>query len=426
MEKEKIIKRLDGAAEFSLCAMVFALPFSKSLVEIFFVLALVFWAGKRIVAASRKSRVTGSKLISLKEKIRACLRAFTPVKTESNLPIAVFLSLGIFSALNSVSFFLSAEGLFFKLFEWILIYFIAAETFDTREKLNTVFRVMVLSMALAAIDGVFQFITGSDFIRGHLIEGHRIKGPFSSVNTFSGWLTAMLPLALGIALRKKAKIVKSSGWILSALVVFCLLATFSRGALIAAALSVCVFGIFVNKRLAIATVVIVLISAYFVPRLAKERAFSAANTAAVNRAALWKEGLSIIEDFPILGSGLNTYAVVAPRYKAFEEGGTYPHNSYIHMAAESGIPALASFMWILAALFASSTAIIKRTRDDFYGVFLAALTAGLFGLLAHSFVDTNIYTLQLGNLMWFIMGLMAAVRRTADPPEGEPAHSLTR
>jgi len=55
------------------------------------------------------------------------------------------------------------------------------------------------------------------------------------------------------------------------------------------------------------------------------------------RVNLWRESLRMIEDHPIIGVGLNTYARVAPKYKSFESGGGYPHNSYLQKTAETGL-----------------------------------------------------------------------------------------
>ncbi len=108
---------------------------------------------------------------------------------------------------------------------------------------------------------------------------------------------------------------------------------------------------------------------------------------------------------------MNTYASIAPSYKLTEETGYYPHNSYLQMTAESGVLGIGAFLWVLAALFGTSLANIKGINDKFYRAVLVGLLAGLFGFLIHSFVDTDFYSLQLGNLMWFMMGLIAAVQR---------------
>jgi O-antigen ligase len=44
------------------------------------------------------------------------------------------------------------------------------------------------------------------------------------------------------------------------------------------------------------------------------------------RINLWKGALMIIKDFPIFGTGLNTYTIVAPKYALTAETGIYAYN----------------------------------------------------------------------------------------------------
>ena len=152
----------------SLCAMIFTLPFSKSMVEIFFTIALISWIIKRFM-----SYYSAAPRISL-------VKAFTPVSTELNSPIAVFILMGFLSTVCSVSFSLSLKGFFFKLFEWVMIYFIVAESVNNEKKLNWVLLIMLVSALLMGVDGIFQAVTGTDFLRNYPALGFRIQASFDA------------------------------------------------------------------------------------------------------------------------------------------------------------------------------------------------------------------------------------------------------
>jgi len=438
-----MFKKLDKIMEFSLYGFILTLPFSKTMLELFFIFALASWALKRIISYSHQPPFNGYQLIPLKEKIQALVKMFKPVNTELNGPISIFIFIGFLSTITSVSFYLSLEGFFFKLFEWIMLYFIVTEALNSKEKLYKILGILFFSMVIIGIDGIFQAATGVDFIRRHPMSGVRLKASFSSPNSFAGWLVMMIPLALSFAYFWKDNLFKLSSrhnwlkkairpglWAITGILTFCLAFTYSRGAWIGVILAVLFIGRLRSRKLLIMTVIAILILPLFMTGYLKERTIAIikfSETAGV-RPLIWEEAVNIVKDFPFLGCGLNTYAIVGPHYKVPGGTGYYPHNSYLHMAAESGLLGLASFLWIIAALFKTSLANLKRIGNGFYSIFLTGLLAGLFGFLAHSFVDTNIYTLQLGNLMWFIMGLMAAVQRTAgfsESGDGEPAHSLT-
>lgn len=129
-----------------------------------------------------------------------------------------------------------------------------------------------------------------------------------------------------------------------------------------------------------------------------------------SRTIWWKEALSIIREFPALGTGLNTYSRVAPKYKLQREGGVYPHNCYLQMTAETGLLGLASFLGILFFLFKHSLENLRIMKDPYLSAVLLGGLSGLAGFLVHSFFDTNFYSVQLGNLMWLVMGLIVAAQ----------------
>ena len=59
------------------------------------------------------------------------------------------------------------------------------------------------------------------------------------------------------------------------------------------------------------------------------------------RSGYWREAIAIIRQHPILGIGINTYSQIAPGYRI--TWGGYPHNCYLQMASEIGIPGLIFF-----------------------------------------------------------------------------------
>jgi putative inorganic carbon (HCO3(-)) transporter len=413
------IKWLRAITLLSLCAMIFTLPFSKSAVEICFIAALISWALGRIL-----SHRPGIPLIDL----------FKPFSTPLNSPLFLFASLGFLSIFTSVSISLSLKGFFFKLLEGVFIYFIAVETIDDRKKLNFVLIVMASSMLLIFTDGIFQYMTGRDFIRHYPIcGGNRIQASFSNPNGLAGWLAVMFPLVLSLGLIKYRRtfrgIMKPLIWALICAAGLCLTLTYSRGAWIGAVIALFFIGIVKKSKFYIFIILAIIALPFIVPvpvkeRLLavlpltipysiKERLFSIITFVEPVRISLWHEAAAVIKNFPILGCGLNTYSIIAPNYKIAVDGGIYPHNSYLQMTAEMGIVGLAVFMWMMFALFKNSLNNIKRIKDGFYSNVLTGLLAGMLAFLVHSFFDVNFYALQLAILMWFIMGLIVAVQRIA-------------
>ncbi|HOY10566.1 MAG TPA: O-antigen ligase family protein [Candidatus Omnitrophota bacterium] len=136
----------------------------------------------------------------------------------------------------------------------------------------------------------------------------------------------------------------------------------------------------------------------------------------MGRFNFWKEALLIIQDYPLFGAGLNTYSTVAPRYKI--NWGGYPHNCYLHMAAETGLVGLASFLWLILVFLQWSWARLKTVRDSFLLSLALGGVTGLSGYLVQCFFDTNLYSVQLNTLFWLVMGMvMASIHVGARDPE---------
>ncbi len=83
------------------------------------------------------------------------------------------------------------------------------------------------------------------------------------------------------------------------------------------------------------------------------------------------------------------------------------------MVVEIGLLGLGTFLWSIFVLFKSSLQNLRKIKNEFWFFLIAGLLSGLFGFLVHSFFDTNFYSVQLGNLMWVVMGAIVVVQKIA-------------
>ena len=133
-----------------------------------------------------------------------------------------------------------------------------------------------------------------------------------------------------------------------------------------------------------------------------------------SRLELWQNTISVIQDFPLTGVGLNTFGSILSNYYSFnifpygDEFYFHAHNTFLTIAVEMGIPALALYSTLIGSFTAMAVRIYKKGRT-----FIQALTMGLFcGLLAHmAYGMMDAYTLGkiLGVIMWIFYGVMAAL-----------------
>ena len=417
-----VIKTLDKIIEISLFCLIFIIPFSKAGIEIFAIIAISGWILKKALEFRRNGKVA----------------KFLP-KTPLNAPVFALFIISFASMIVSIDIGLGLEGLISKLGEYILLFFISVEIFSKKEKFSRRFNIflgiVMASALLLFIDGLFQWITGRDFVRG-FSPTPRLRASFSNENDFAGFIIAILPILFCtiFIMLEKAKItlklvVKFISIALFLVGIVLLSKTFARGAWFGYLLSMIFLGtvgflarkkillaMMVGRRgvfsiLAILFVLIPLISGFlFIEPIKKRLTGPSGNFGIIVRTYQWRKAIAMIEDFPILGTGPNSYTAANAGYSGSGSTGAYPHNSYLHIAVEIGILGLMAFLWMLWRFFYIGIKFLsgryEYSCNDFLLVF--GIMAGALATLGQSFFDTNLFALRLITLFWIMLGIGTA------------------
>ncbi|MCX5713487.1 MAG: O-antigen ligase family protein, partial [Candidatus Omnitrophica bacterium] len=117
----------------------------------------------------------------------------------------------------------------------------------------------------------------------------------------------------------------------------------------------------------------------------------------------WLIAGKMIAAHPFLGTGVGTFMANFSKYLP-KEAPAYAHNCYLQIWAETGIFSLLSFIAFTASLLYLGVRKFIVSAD----FLLLGLLGGTAGFLAHSFFDTNLYSLRLAVLFWAWLGLIAA------------------
>jgi O-antigen ligase len=164
-----------------------------------------------------------------------------------------------------------------------------------------------------------------------------------------------------------------------------LLLTFTRAALLGAALGVIACALSASRRVRLVTLLgaaVVALTVAVVP-VFRERALSIAGRQASSvRGLIWSQGVAVLADHP-LGAGIGNYPRIVPRYYDVARPEfnvrTYPHSIALAVWAETGPVGLVAFAW---AWFAFLLACLRRLRRGGPAIELQAAAAGLFCSLA--------------------------------------------
>mgnify|MGYP001618282420 CR=1 FL=1 len=396
-------KRIDDLIILSLCALIFGLPFSISIVEISATVAIVLWIFKKIIIEH-----------SLKVE-----------DTPLNAPISVYSLFVLISIFNSKFLITSLSGFGLKAMEQFLIFVIMIDVVKTRKYLKAVVTAILLSCALIGADGLWQYFTHHDFLRHYPIWSsfNRITASFKFPNGLGGWLITVIPLCISLAIfNTKEKIFRISGLILSVVLLICLVMNFTKGAWIAI-LPALFFLVWhrgdAAKKILLAVLLTMLAGLGLLMIFGGKdiiASYAARGWSGVHRLDLIGMCWRMFLDRPFFGHGINTFMSI---YESYAEGMTfggvsYAHNCYMQILAETGIFSLLAFLWMIGALFVSSLKSIAIKRDGFVKFSQIGIAAGLLAYLFHSSVETNLYALQLAILFYYFLGLAAALLSIKD------------
>lgn len=407
------------------CVVIVILPVSSAMVETGSFLMLLAYLGKRIAL------LDFSRLFSGKKKARNLGKVLLPVPTPLDGPLMVYALVAVVSVALSEYKALGAGALFTKLFQQLLVFYTVREALSRPERVWIFLICAAGSLCVVSLDGLYQFWSGTDLIRGISSVQGRTSATFKHPNDFAtylvsllpvviltGWLGTFFPGADRISSGKK-EIDLSPGRlrmparfaaVIGSLV---LILTYSRVAWM------CLFAggiiIFHNswKRLAVSLTVVSVLIAVGVVTISSVREVDVANPRGIisfsSRDIYWESAWKIIQENFWHGVGYNAYSRWAGDSELDLRWRGYPHNCFLQIWAETGVFGLAAFLWFLIRLFGQAVRCLRAPPPGgSYSVCLG-LTAGLTAFLFYVLLDTALYSTQLSALFWILAGSLVAV-----------------
>jgi len=390
--KEKFLKFLDYAGEYSLYALIIFIPISNAAIESFFGFMLLFFILKKITKSD-----------------------FGFLKSPPYIFLLFFLIFMGTSLFNSGQYLTkSLSALFFKWLENILIFIITLETLRDKKRIKKCLGILLFTACLIGIDVLFQKFTGADFIHNKkmVTVGSEsallgVTASFHHYNSLGTYLVFVLSLVLASLISIKDKLQKTFLFALLILLQVCLILTFSRGSWIGL-LAVLILMLFlspkVNKLVYIFSIFITII--VFLPGIRERTMFIFAPQGDADRFLVWQGAFKMIKTHPFLGMGLGTFMANFQEYVSKSMTIQYAHNCYLQIWAESGIFALLSFILFIGSIFYKGIKTFKKNNSNFA---LLGFICAFFGFLAQSFFDNQLYSLQLSALFWFMAGVLVAL-----------------
>lgn len=143
-----------------------------------------------------------------------------------------------------------------------------------------------------------------------------------------------------------------------------------------------------------------------------------------DRVAMWKSGLAMIRDHPLLGVGPGQVRAWYQHYRrpeAVRPSTGHLHNSPIQIAAERGLPALGVWIWLWIVFFREGGRVLRRLGRDRprKRALVCASLGGVGGFLVAGLFEHNFGDGEVVMLVYALMALPFIVAR--DLPASQPA-----
>jgi O-antigen ligase len=245
-------------------------------------------------------------------------------------------------------------------------------------------------------------------------------GPFINRNHFGGWIVMSLCVMVGWLLGKIERGARVSGtratalgdeggavFLMATAIVLGAISLFwivSRSAITSFGAAMAVFAWLVMKRrhmgparriFVLAALALVLITAASYRGIDILARWFVDERSLLSRIDAWRDGWDVVRDFPVIGTGLNTYS---PAMLVYQKGNpgfhmAQAHNDYLQLVAEGGV-VVALAVAVTALLLTSA---IRRTlraaKIEARGYWVR--TGAAVGLLAIAFQEVVEFSLQI-------------------------------
>ena len=307
-------------------------------------------------------------------------------------------------------------------------YFLVSNLMRTQKWISHCIYAMVSSAAVVSIIGILQYVLGLvddkwlDTAYFPNIVG-RSTSTFENANYLAFYLVAVLPFALmTLSMQKRSKL-KFASAIACLFILVCIVLTWSRGAWIAAILSVLTFLLIYSKktlRWVISLLVLIPYTIFFLPKNVTSRFLSIgdiADSSTMYRFYTWKGSFRVIGDYfwSGVGYGPDAFRAVYPEYAyAGIEAAAHSHNLFLQIFINLGVGGILIFLLTMIVFAQKNFGYLKKPFNESTRVMVAAAFSAIFGMLVMGLFDYIWYNYRIFFMFWAILGLSVATVRCGE------------
>jgi O-antigen ligase len=307
-------------------------------------------------------------------------------------------------------------------FDPIAIYLVVFQIVRRPRVWKTAVIIMMITLVAVALLALDEYQDRKDSAHWEKI---RVQGVMGQSNSMAAFFVYYMFLFGGFGLERMGG--RRWPWLLAFLLCFRgIMVTFSRGAYLGCALGIVGLAWCKRRKLGIAALVFFAVASVlpmlipagvryrFNMTYGKEQTMpldgedveSGLDKSAATRLLIWRGGLAMIRDSPILGVGFGRFSSEIRNYADVDRNWD-AHNTYLITAAEMGVPALVLFLAVLGMAFLTARRAYRRHPDRFMRATALGVLGGLSGLSLTNMFGSRLDATQVSGYLYILFALMA-------------------
>lgn len=326
------------------------------------------------------------------------------------VPLYMLLALAVLSILNSHDMMMSIAHIL-KIVTAVALFLLVYNCIRSHDDARKVLHAFVIASILPMLYGYYQYFTGTGHAHaGAFYTGNRIDSFLYQWNAYGEFLSIEICAAMMLFLQEKRRWSKIGLLVTICSMFVSLVLSLNRASWISLCFAAIVSVIFYIRKIKLKWLIVGTMAFFFAfgsifvsrfEELQERSAYGHKNTL-VQRSRLWERMLPLIPEHPLIGYGIGTATVVSQRYLSTD---MVPHNDYLRLALEAGIPAALLYVWFLLYELVAN---IRRTSSKKSWFINMPMLMAIVYFIVMSFVQNIVYNVAV--LPMFV-GLMAVSKK---------------
>lgn len=333
----------------------------------------------------------------------------------------------IYATITSVTVKGSLFGGMLTVF-FILFFIVIVNSVETKIQLHIIMFFMICMGVLVSLYGFYQFMFPDKFTNVWLDTdmfsdiGFRVYSTLENPNVLGEYFLLVIPFGVAYTFNGKNIISKIFFGGCTAIMMVCLILTYSRGCYLGILFSAAVFLVLYDRRFIWLGIVGIILLPFILPDAIINRFMSIgdmSDTSTSYRVYIWLGTIAMLKDYWFcgVGPGIDAFNVVYPAYAFNSISAPHSHNLFLQIICDAGIIGFLLFIAVIYQFYKYTCASLKKETNKKAKVYNLAAISAVTGFMVQSMTDYTFYNYRVTFLFWAVLAIGVLFARYSELKE---------